>query len=42
VDDTFEHVRRARSLGIGAIHYIGRTTFEEALRAYTGGIMRFP
>ncbi|MGC9372339.1 MAG: HAD family hydrolase [Thermovirgaceae bacterium] len=42
VDDTFEHVRRARSLGIGAIHYIGRTTFEEALRGHTGGIMRTP
>ncbi len=42
VDDTFEHVRRARSLGIGAIHYIGRTTFEEALRERTGGFMRIP
>jgi putative hydrolase of the HAD superfamily len=34
VDDTFVHVRRARSLGIGAIHYISRTAFESALRGY--------
>jgi len=34
VDDTFAHVRRARSLGMGAIHYTGRTDFEEALHGY--------
>lgn len=40
VDDTLEHVRRARSLGMGAIHYISRSAFENALKGYMAGRLR--